>query len=182
MTDRRSSGDLRQQARTWKCPERKQSRMKLQDFVVLDAAVPQLTSTERDDVIGELVDALVTAKAATKSLRDDLVKQIIDREKHGSTGFGKGVAVPHVKHEKIKKMVAAIGVSQQGVDFNALDKAPVYGIVLLLSPKDSPDEHLQAMENIFSNLQKDTFRRFLRQAATRDDVAELIKDADAQQL
>jgi len=133
-------------------------------------------------VITELVDGLIGAGAAPKNLRDTLIKQIIDREKHGSTGFGKGVAVPHVKHEKIKKMSATIGVSQKGVDFNALDKAPVYSIMLLLSPKDQPDEHLQAMENIFSNLQKDTFRRFLRQATTREEIKELIHDADAQQL
>ena len=176
------SGDSGRRVRARECLERKQITMKLQDFVVIDAVLPQLASTERDDVIAELVDVLVEAKAAPKSLRDDLVQQIIDREKHGSTGFGKGVAVPHVKHEKIKKMVAAIGVSQQGVDFNALDKAPVYGIVLLLSPKNKPDEHLQAMENIFSNLQKDTFRRFLRQATTREDLAELLEDADTQQL
>ena len=156
--------------------------MKLIDFIHLDAIVPQLKSTERDDVIRELVDALVEAGAAPKRLRNDLVKQIVDREKHGSTGFGKGVAVPHVKHDKIKKMVATIGVSQQGVDFSALDKAPVYSIVLLLSPNDNPDNHLQAMETIFSNLQKDTFRRFLRQATSRQDVDELIHEADAQQL
>lgn len=156
--------------------------MKLIDFVIGDAIVPELQSTQRDEVIAELVDALVAAGAAPKSLRDGLVNEIIDREKHGSTGFGKGVAVPHVKHAKIKKMAAAIGVSQQGVDFNALDKAPVYSVVLLLSPQDRPDEHLQAMENIFSNLQKDTFRRFLRQASSREAVEDLIQEADAQQL
>ena len=156
--------------------------MKLLDFVVTKAIIPQLQGTERDEVINELVDALIATKAAPKSLRDELIRLILDREKHGSTGFGKGVAVPHVKHKKIKKMAAAIGVSQKGVDFNALDKAPVYSIVLLLSPLDSPDEHLQAMENIFSNLQKDTFRRFLRQAVTCDDVQDLLQETDAQQL
>jgi mannitol/fructose-specific phosphotransferase system IIA component (Ntr-type) len=156
--------------------------MKLCDFVVQDAIVSQIKSSERDDVIRELVDALVNAGAASKTMRDELVKMIIDREKHGSTGFGKGVAVPHVKHEKIKKMVATIGVSQAGVDFNALDKAPVYSVVLLLSPKDRPDEHLQAMENIFSNLQKDMFRRFLRQSTTQEQIVELLQEADAQQL
>ncbi|MEE9211567.1 MAG: PTS sugar transporter subunit IIA [Phycisphaeraceae bacterium] len=156
--------------------------MKLLDFVVTEAIIPQLQGTARDEVINELVDALIATKAAPKSLRDELIRLILDREKHGSTGFGKGVAVPHVKHKKIKKMAAAIGVSQKGVDFNALDKAPVYSIVLLLSPMDSPDEHLQAMENIFSNLQKDTFRRFLRQAVTCDDVQDLLQETDAQQL
>ena len=156
--------------------------MKWHDFVVNDAIIAELKATERDDAIAELVDALVAAGAAPAALRDELVAQIVEREKYGSTGFGKGVAVPHAKHEKVKRMVAAIGVSQKGVDFNALDRAPVYSIVLLLSPKDKPDEHLQAMENIFSNLQKDTFRRFLRQAGSRQDIEELIQEADAQQL
>ena len=156
--------------------------MKMTDFVIEDAIIPDLTSTERDEAISELVGALAAAGAAPKSLAPDLIKLILDREKHGSTGFGKGVAVPHVKHEKVKKMAAAIGISQKGVDFNALDKAPVYSIVLLLSPKDKPDEHLQAMENIFSNLQKDTFRKFLRQAGTVQDVKDLLQEADAQLL
>jgi mannitol/fructose-specific phosphotransferase system IIA component (Ntr-type) len=156
--------------------------MKLLEFVVEEAILADLKSAERDDVIRELIDALVASGAAPKSVRDELVKLVLDRERHGSTGFGKGVAVPHVKHEKIKRMAAAIGVSSGGVDFNALDKAPVYSIVLLLSPKDKADEHLHAMESIFSNLQKDTFRRFLRQASTVAEVKDLLEEADAQQL
>lgn len=156
--------------------------MKLQDFIVNEALVPELKATDHDGVIAELVDALVAAGAAPKALRDELVADILERESHGSTGFGKGVAVPHVKHEKLTQMAAAVGISQQGVDFNALDKAPVYSIFLLLSPLDQPDEHLQAMENIFSNLQKDTFRRFLRQAGTRQQILELLEEADTQQL
>jgi len=156
--------------------------MKLLDFVATEAIIPALQATERDEVITELIDSLIAAGAASKSLRDEMIQLVLEREKHGSTGFGKGVAVPHVKHEKIKKMVAAIGISQKGVDFNALDKAPVYSIVLLLSPKDRPDEHLQAMENIFYNLQKDQFRRFLRQSSTREEVQDLLQEADMQQL
>ena len=156
--------------------------MKLGDFIKSDALVPQLAATRRDEVITELIDALVEAGAVDASLRDELIELIIDREKHGSTGFGKGVAVPHAKHENITEMVATIGVSAQGVDFNALDKAPVYSIVLLMSPKNKPDEHLQAMENIFRNLQKDTFRRFLRQASSQEEIVELIQEADTHQL
>jgi mannitol/fructose-specific phosphotransferase system IIA component (Ntr-type) len=156
--------------------------MKLTEFVLPDAIVPQLQSTDRDGVIRELVGALVDAHAAPASIKDDLIKLVLDREKKGSTGFGKGVAVPHGKHVKIKKMAAAIGVSQKGLDFNALDKAPVYSVILLLSPADKPDEHMSAMEKIFSNLSNDTFRRFLRQSDTVEEIKELIADADAQNL
>ncbi|MCC6681518.1 MAG: PTS sugar transporter subunit IIA [Phycisphaeraceae bacterium] len=156
--------------------------MKLSDFVVNDAIIVNLATTEKQEAIEQMIDKLIAAKAADKKLRSELVKSIMEREKHGSTGFGKGVAVPHVKHEKIKKMAAGIAISSAGVEFAALDKKPVHSIVLLLSPKDKPDEHLQAMENIFTNLQQDTFRRFLRQAATVEEVIELLHDADAQQL
>ena len=76
-------------------------------------------------------------------------------------------------------MVVAIGISPSGVEFNALDKQPVYSIFLLLSPEDKPEEHLDAMEAIFGNLSHETFRRFLRQAETVDDVLTLLQEADA---
>lgn len=152
--------------------------MKLSDFIVKDAIVPELKATDRDAVIRELVDALAATKAIQASDVDAVVKAIIDREKHGSTGFGKGVAVPHVKLAAIKKRVGAIGRSTVGVDFAALDQAPVYSIFLLLSPQNNPDGHLQAMENIFRNLQQDTFRRFLRQSDTQQKIVDLIEEAD----
>jgi mannitol/fructose-specific phosphotransferase system IIA component (Ntr-type) len=156
--------------------------MKLGELVVESAISPALESTERDNVIAELMDGLIAAGAADRALRDDLIAKVLDREKMSSTGFGRGVAVPHVKHPALKKLVAAVGVSQSGVDFNALDKQPVYSIFLLLSPEDRPEEHLQAMETIFKNLRKDTFRRFLRQATTTAEVMTLLGEADDQLL
>ena len=71
-------------------------------------------------------------------------------------------------------LTAARMLSQRGIDFSALDKQPVYSVFLLLSPEDKPEEHLQAMEVIFKNLSKETFRRFLRQATTTDEVMTLL--------
>jgi len=156
--------------------------MKLMEVVVEKAIVPRLASAKRDDVVAELVDALISAGAADASLRDKLIKSVLDREKRGSTGFGRGVAVPHVKHEAVKRIAAAVGLSQSGIDFNSLDKQPVYSVFLLLSPADNPEEHLQAMEIIFKHLSQDTFRRFLRQATTVEQVRTLLDDADNQQL
>ena len=156
--------------------------MKMLEIVPEGAVVAQLVADDRDAVVAELVSALVSAGAAPAALHDDLVKRALEREERGSTGFGKGVAVPHVKHDAVESMAAAIGISQGGIDFNALDKQPVYSFILLLSPAARPDEHLQAMEVIFKNLSQDTFRRFLRQASTVDDVMTLLADADNQQL
>lgn len=156
--------------------------MKLTEIIVPGAIVPALRSTERDAVVGELIDAIVATGAAPASLRDELVNRVLERERRGSTGFGKGIAVPHVKHAAVQRMTAAVGLSQSGVDFNSLDKQPVYSIFLLLSPADRPDDHLHAMEVIFSNLGKDTFRRFLRQAGTTEEVWALLEEADNQKL
>ena len=156
--------------------------MKLTDIVSPQSIVPRLATSERDQVIAEMVDAMLASGAADPRLRDELIGRILERERRGSTGFGRGIAVPHVKHKNVKKMAAAIGLSPTGVDFNALDKQPVYSIFLLLSPEDRPEDHLQAMEVIFKNLSKETFRRFLRQAGTVEEVVTLLEEADGQQL
>ncbi len=152
--------------------------MKLKDFVVREAILANLTSTDRNAVIRDLVNALAEAKALPAEDADAIAKAVIARENQGSTGFGKGVAVPHVKNTKVPRIMAAIGRSADGVDFSALDRAPVYTVVVLLSPPDSPDGHLQAMENIFRHLQRDNFRRFLRQSETADAIWDLILEAD----
>ncbi|HZZ43896.1 MAG TPA: PTS sugar transporter subunit IIA [Tepidisphaeraceae bacterium] len=152
--------------------------MKLSDFIVQDAIIPELGATDRNGAIRELVTSLGAAGAVPESAVEDLVAALIKREQNGSTGFGKGVAVPHVKHPLVKKMVGTIGRSAEGIDFAALDHQPVYSIVLLLSPENQPQQHLQAMNIVFSNLQKDMFRRFLRQADTREAIVDLLNEAD----
>ncbi len=153
--------------------------MKLLDIIVKKAIIPNLAATDRDGAVAEIIDAMVSAGALSPKLRDEFVKAVIKRENRGSTGFGHGVAVPHVKHAAISKMAVAVAVSDGGVDFNALDRQPVYSIRLLLSPEDQPEEHLDAMEAIFGNLSMDTFRRFLRQAKSIEDVLALLEEADS---
>lgn len=156
--------------------------MKLTDIVSAGAVLPTLKSADRDGVIAELAGALAASGAFPESAREALIQRILERERRSSTGFGRGVAVPHVKHAGLKKVTAAIGLSQRGVDFHALDKQPVYSVFLLVSPEDRPEEHLEAMEVIFKNLSKDTFRRTLRQATSSEDVIALLEEADGQHL
>lgn len=152
--------------------------MKLKDFIINDAIVADLHATDRDAALRELVESLAKAGAIEEGAVDEIVAALIKREQNGSTGFGKGVAVPHAKHPKVTKMVGTIGRSPEGLDFAALDHQPVYCIVLLLSPEHQPQQHLQAMNIIFSNLQKDIFRRFLRQSPSKEAIAELLDEAD----
>ncbi|MCP4590306.1 MAG: PTS sugar transporter subunit IIA [bacterium] len=152
--------------------------MKLTDFVHMESVIAELQAKDRNGVVRELVQSLADHGAIAPELVDTLVKSTILRENQGSTGFGKGVAVPHVKHEKITKLLATVGRSSHGVDFAALDRSPVYTIFLLLSPKSDADAHLAAMEKIFRHLQRDNFRRFLRQADTQEAIQELMIEVD----
>jgi mannitol/fructose-specific phosphotransferase system IIA component (Ntr-type) len=152
--------------------------MKLSDIMVSDAIVPALKNHTRDEVIAELVEAMAEAGAISKQKVKEIIKAILAREAQATTGIGKGVALPHAKLKGIKKPIATIGCSSEGIDFASLDSKPVYSVILLLSSPDNPDEHLQAMETIFKHVQRDIFRKFLRQSETREAVVELIHEAD----
>jgi mannitol/fructose-specific phosphotransferase system IIA component (Ntr-type) len=153
--------------------------MKFADFVCFKATIPQLRAGNRDDAIAELVSALDKAGKLGKGICAEIIKAVIKREREASTGMGKGVAVPHVKHSAVKDdVVAAIGQSSAGIDFSALDKQPVYTIILLISPVDNPDKHLQAMEKVFRHLQQEKFRKFLRQCQRAEQIEDLLREAD----
>jgi mannitol/fructose-specific phosphotransferase system IIA component (Ntr-type) len=130
-------------------------------------------------VIRELVQVLAEAKLIGPDSAGGIVKSIITRERtRGTTGFGKGVAAPHAKIDSLKRVVAAVGRSTQGIDFASLDREPVYGVFLILSPSDEPEEHLRAMDLVFRHLQQERFRKFLRQSDSAERIYDLLKEVD----
>jgi PTS system fructose-specific IIA component/PTS system nitrogen regulatory IIA component len=158
--------------------------MLLSDLIHAESVIPELEATDRNGVIRELIQSLVDHGQIDPEDQETIVRAAIARERKGTTGFGKGVAVPHARHECIKRIIVTIGRSTHGVDFAALDRAPVYGIVILFSPegsKEANEEHLAAMERIFRYLSRENFRRFLRQADTREAIMDLIREADETQ-
>ncbi len=154
--------------------------LKLTDIVTRAAIVAPLRGKERDQVVAELVDAMVASGIVDPESREHLYVRVLDRELKSTTGFGKGVAVPHAKDARMKRISAAIGLSPSGVEFNSLDRQPVYSVVLLISPEDKPNEHLRAMEAIFKHVGSDVFRRLLRQCQNPAEVWSLLQEADTQ--
>jgi len=152
--------------------------MKFSEFIDREAIRPELSATDRDGVLAELVESLAATGAVPKGATEEIVAALAKREKSASTGFGKGVAVPHVKHAKVGRMVGAVGRSAAGIDFASLDRQPVYTVVLLLSPENDPQQHLAAMHVIFTSLQDDTFRKFMRQSTTKEAILDLLDEAD----
>ncbi|MDN3515812.1 MAG: PTS sugar transporter subunit IIA [Candidatus Brocadia sp.] len=156
--------------------------MKLTDFIVEDAIIIEIKASGKEAVIREMLYSLKDAQKISNKDVESVIKSLMKREELGSTGIGKGVAVPHTKHDCIKKIIGTIARSTQGVDFNALDGEPVHLFFLLLSPNDSAGSHLAALERISTVIRDNDFRRFMREAKGKDGMIEILKEVDGVQV
>ncbi|WP_153555468.1 PTS sugar transporter subunit IIA [Roseimaritima sediminicola] len=152
--------------------------MKFSDFISTKAIRADLESESKEAVIRELVQSLLDAGDINADEQEDIIAAIMKREELGSTGIGRGVAVPHTKHPSVDKLVGTVGISVDGVDFNSLDGEKVQLFFLLVSPPERPGDHLRALENISRQLRDDAFCRFLKQSKTPDDIQQLLNEAD----
>ena len=156
--------------------------MKFADFIMPEAIRADLAADDKVGVIREMVQALLDAGAIEISEMESIIKAILNREELGSTGIGRGVAVPHTKHGSVDQLVGTVGVSRAGVDFNSLDGEKVFVLFLLVSPLDRPGDHLRALENISRQLRDDRFCRFLKQSKTAEEIRQLLDEADNNQF
>ena len=156
--------------------------MKFADFVCREAILAELAAVDKEGAIREMVQALCKAGKVEPGEFESIVKAILKREELGSTGIGRGVAVPHTKHPSVDRLMGTVAVSGPGVDFASLDGEVVHLFFLLVSPPDRPGDHLRALENISRQLRDDTFCRFLKQAKTIEDIQQLLNEADNNQF
>lgn len=108
-----------------------------------------------------------------------LVNDLMEREKLGSTGIGKGIAIPHVRTDAVERVVVAFGRSEKGVDFNALDDKPVHLFFLIASPENSENEYLNTLARVSRFLKKDQFREELIEAESNEAIIALFRDKEA---
>lgn len=156
--------------------------MKFSDFVSVEAIRPNVVATNKEGVIREMAQSLVDAGKITAGELESIVKAIMKREDLGSTGIGRGVAVPHTKHPSVSRLIGTVAISQTGIDFDSLDGEPVQLLFLLVSPPDRPGDHLRALENISRQLRDDAFCKALKEADGPQDVWKMLEEADAQSI
>jgi mannitol/fructose-specific phosphotransferase system IIA component (Ntr-type) len=156
--------------------------MNFADFISRKAIRADLNAANKEGAIREIVQALAEAGDVEAGEFESIVKAILKREELGSTGIGRGVAVPHTKHPSVSRLVGTVAVSKEGVDFASLDGETVHLFFLLISPPDRPGDHLRALENISRQLRDETFCRFLKQAAGPADIQVLLDEADHNQF
>ena len=104
--------------------------MELREFFSEDAVQLNLAGTSKDDVLKELISLL---KLDEKS-EGMLYKMLKRRENLGSTGIGRGIAIPHCRSLVVQKLRVAFGRKKEGVDFKAIDEKPVNFVFLIVAP------------------------------------------------
>ena len=156
--------------------------MKLTDFVVPAAILPDVKAPTKEAAIRAMVESLRLSGHIKPEDEEDIVSAILKREELGSTGIGNGVAVPHTKHPSVDQLIATVALAKEGVDFASLDGDDVYILFLLVSPPDRPGDHLRGLENISRHLRNQNFCSFLKQAKTKEDIVDLLREADNNQL
>jgi len=152
--------------------------MKITDFLKAEAINVDLKAEDKEGVLRELVDILVNTGQIKQADKEEIIGILLNREALGSTGIGQGVGIPHGKSPRVKELTACFGLSRQGIDFDSLDREPVYIFFLILAPEDSAGPHLKALARIARLLKDKFFRDALRSASDEKKVFEIINEED----
>jgi mannitol/fructose-specific phosphotransferase system IIA component (Ntr-type) len=132
--------------------------MDFEDFLGPKANVVELRGQDRWQAIEELINHLVTARKIPTQHRDAIVGNVRTRESRMSTGIGFGIGIPHASTELVPEVVAVVGRSRKGIQFDALDGKPVHLVFLFLVPAGQFQKHANTLANIAKQLHRRDFR------------------------
>jgi nitrogen PTS system EIIA component len=148
----------------------------MKNFLVRDALVPSLAATTKEAAIRELVTSLQSAGYFKPNQVDAVVAEVLRREGLGSTGIGRGVAIPHSRFDGLPQLIGTVGLSRKGIPFDSIDEQDVRMVFLLVSRPDQPGPHLHALETIVRVTENDEFINKLMACTTREQIWDLIQE------
>lgn len=140
-------------------------------------SVESVTARDRDGALGEFSDFLVAGGHLRKKDRQPLLDELVRREEKGSTGIGGGMALPHARTEGVRRLLFVVGRSEAGVDFRAIDGAPVRVLFLLVAPPDLQEDYLFALSTLSRVLNNREYRRFIAGARTVQGIYDTVLEA-----
>jgi len=154
--------------------------MKLSELITTNCIVTDMSCKDKESSIRDLVDVLHKSGRIDKKQMADVVKSLLKREELGSTGIGKGVAVPHAKDQEISETMAVLGRHKTGVEFGSVDGEPVDIFFLIISPVDNQNLHLKLLANISRLVRGNEFCSFLRQTTGAAAIIDLVKEKEGE--
>ena len=150
--------------------------MKIVDFVRPELILPELLAQKKPEVVAEL--ARFIAKQQPEIKADALIKVLLDREHLASTAIGEEVAIPHGKLSTVGRLIACVGRSKKGIDFESMDGRPTHIFFVLVAPENSTGIHLKALARISRLFKDPEFRSRLMAAPEAADIYQVIADED----
>lgn len=144
--------------------------MKLAKLLSADHIILDMKAVDHWPSIVELVDHLVKTRQLPVSQREEMLEAFKIREEQVSTGIGSGVAIPHAFSDHLDHVIAVFGRSSAGIDFEALDNAPVHFIVLFIVPRKDYHMHLQTLAAIAKMFTNGQVLRQLGNAENREEI------------
>lgn len=153
--------------------------MNLASLLTVDQIIPSMAATGHHEAIAELVGHLVSRELVEEEDRESVLQALQDREDKISTGIGSGVAIPHAFSDSAEEVVAVFGRSKEGIDFEALDNAPVHNIVLFIVPRKEYQLHLQTLAAIAKLFTNREVRQRLAEAQSRQEIHEIFASRPA---
>ena len=148
--------------------------MKLATLLTPEQIVLDMKADGHWTAIVELVDHLISIGGLAEGLREEILDSLKQREEQVSTGIGYGVAIPHAFSENVETVSAVFGRSEAGIDFEALDNAPVHYVVLFIVPKKDYHLHLQTLAAIAKMFTNCEIREQLGKAECRAEIQRIL--------
>jgi len=152
--------------------------VRLTDILQPDCVKVPLEGDSKQGCIYELIDVMVDRTEVEDA--EALKEAVWQREQTRTTGIGHGIGIPHGKATCVDELRMAIGRPAEPLEFGAIDGKPVNLIILLASPLDQTGPHIQALAKISRLLVSEDLRDALQEAATSQDLYDLLLDHENQ--
>ncbi|MEN9022978.1 MAG: PTS sugar transporter subunit IIA [Verrucomicrobiales bacterium] len=153
--------------------------MNLASLLTVEQIVAEMEATEHWPAIVELVDHLQAKALVSADDRTAILDALQQREDQNSTGIGSGVAIPHAFSSKLDQVIAVFGRSNEGIDFESIDNAPVRFIVLFMVPEDQYHSHLRTLAAIAKTLTNGRIRERLGNAKDATEILRILSTKSA---
>jgi PTS system nitrogen regulatory IIA component len=150
--------------------------VKIIDFLAAEAVIPALGAREKNAVLKEMADGLVTSYPALDAKK--VLAVLTERERISTTAIGEGVAIPHGKLRDVERVIGLFARSLEGVDFASLDGGSTYLFFVLIAPENAAADHLKALARISRLLKDSAFRSRLMEGKTAQEIFEIISRED----
>lgn len=147
--------------------------MDLNDLLVQGGIIETSSAKSKKQALQELA---ARASDITDIDGREIFDTLLQRERLGSTGLGRGIAIPHVKFRNLKSMVCLFARLEKPIDFDSHDNEPVDLIFVLLAPEHASGDHLKALARISRLVREPTVLENLRSAKDKDAIRDILTE------